>query len=424
MGKDNYLKDRTGEINEVIQAKIVVYRNAHDIDVVFLDTNTLVEHKAYKSFKNNEIRDPKKTAPTKRVDRLGEEKENKYGELMKIVAYRSSQDIDVCINEELLEHKDYRYFDNGDLHSSNFKPSLKSKEGEEYVFADGTKMKIIKYLRSDNISVEFSDGTVVKKCCYANFLIGQIRNPNKMKNMRVGEAKKNNAGYEMKIVSYRQYNKIDVMFLCDGSIVEHVKLNHFTTGKLAHPLFSKRKENQRTSRVGEERLNSQGLRLKIIRYHNAADLDVFVVDTHEIITKRNYRDFITGGIFSQNFEVSQKLNQQVMMNNGLYAKLITYRNSKDVDYEFEDGTIVKNKHSRYLKTGGLGHPKLSLIYKNIFCGFETMLAWKEEDAVYYKARCLSCMKESTILTPQQMLHHKCSESSFGYTNMKYLKISI
>lgn len=180
--------------------------------------------------------------------------------------------------------------------------------------------------------------------------------------------------------------------------------------KLAHPIFTKGKKCQRSIRIGEERVNNQGLTLRITGYRNASDLDVFMKETKETIRGRNYRDFVSGCIASHKYELSQKLNQSAMMNNGLLAKIIEYRNSKDVDYEFEDGTIVKNKHSRFLQTGGLGHPNLSLVYKRVFHGFETALAWKDENAVYYKSRCQNCMKESVILTPQQMLQHKCSES--------------
>lgn len=400
MDEKYVLIDRTGEFNEISQAKI--YRSAGDIDVEFQDTKTIVKHKMYRDFKNNKIKDPMKMV----LERTGQEKVNKYGETMKIITYRESEDIDVCINGEILEHKNYRHFKNGELHSSKINPFIINRIGEKYDFNDGSWMEIIEYFSRRNITVRFSDGTEVKKCYYGNFSRGAISNPNKMVKLRVGETRINKDGLEMEIIAYRGNKDIDVMFLCDGSVVEHVQYQQFSSGILAHP-SSVNNKNRRELRIGEERINNQGLTLRITDYRNSSDVDVFVVETNETIVGRNYQGFISGAIHSQKFALSQKINQSVMMNNGLFAKIINYRKYDDVDYEFEDGLIAENRSARCLQSGALEHLNLSVIYKKIFHGFETLYAWKDEDAVYYKARCLNCMTESVILTPQQMLAHKC-----------------
>ena len=45
------------------------------------------------------------------------------------------------------------------------------------------------------------------------------------------------------------------------------------------------------------------------------------------------------------------------MKNGMNATCIAYRGSGDIDVQFEDGTIVRNKDkSKFLK-GNIGYPK-------------------------------------------------------------------
>ena len=52
----------------------------------------------------------------------------------------------------------------------------------------------------------------------------------------------------------------------------------------------------------------------------------------------------------------ERIGQTKTMNNGLKATIIQYRSAHDIDVQFEDGTIVKNKvYSRFIN-GAIGHP--------------------------------------------------------------------
>ena len=48
------------------------------------------------------------------------------------------------------------------------------------------------------------------------------------------------------------------------------------------------------------------------------------------------------------------------MNNGMIATIIAYRNSRDIDIEFEDGTICQNKNYRTFKNGSIRNPNYKI----------------------------------------------------------------
>jgi len=55
---------------------------------------------------------------------------------------------------------------------------IKDRIGETYFFQDGRTMVIVEYFNTDNISVKFNDGTVVKKTRYYHFKLGNVKNMN------------------------------------------------------------------------------------------------------------------------------------------------------------------------------------------------------------------------------------------------------
>lgn len=64
---------------------------------------------------------------------------------------------------------------------------MKDKTGEIRENTNGTKMKIIKYIRSDNIFVEFQDEyKYVVNCQYKEFKLGKIKNPYDKKVFAIG----------------------------------------------------------------------------------------------------------------------------------------------------------------------------------------------------------------------------------------------
>ena len=156
-------------------------------------------------------------------------------------------------------------------------------------------------------------------------------------------------------------------------------------------------------RLGETRTMNCGMEATIIRYGNATDIDVRFEDG--AVTKHKaYKEFGNGKIANPN--VKDRLGEARMMNCGMEATIIRYRNNTDIDVCFEDGAIVEHKAYDAFKKGGIAHRSLSLSHgSKDFHGFICKQGFKDEDRVLYECICKHCGLED-VLTPQGMMEHE------------------
>ena len=156
-------------------------------------------------------------------------------------------------------------------------------------------------------------------------------------------------------------------------------------------------------RLGETRTMNCGMEATIIRYGNATDIDVRFEDG--AVTKHKaYKEFGNGKIANPN--VKDRLGEARMMNCGMEATIIRYRNNTDIDVCFEDGAIVEHKAYDAFKKGGIAHRSLSLSHgSKDFHGFICKQGFKDEDRVLYECICKHCGLED-VLTPQEMMEHE------------------
>ena len=162
------------------------------------------------------------------------------GETCRIIAYRSSMDLDV--------------------------------EFEDGAYAD--------------IDVRFEDGYIARHAAYKEFLNGSIRPPID----RVGETGIMNNGLKATIIAYRKHIDMDVLFE-DGSVAEHIDYKNFTEGRVARPQDSRR--NRGKFRIGEKRIMKCGLEAEIISYRKSDDMDVRFPDG-VIVKNVQYTNFKRG----------------------------------------------------------------------------------------------------------------------------------
>ena len=184
------------------------------------------------------------------------------------------------------------------------------RTGEINIANNGMKMTIIKYNKWEDIDIQFEDGTIVKNKIYTNFKKGNIKNPN-VKNKYMAE-----------------------------------------------------KLNKRNSRIGETNIACNGLKMTIIEYHDAKNIDIQFEDGL-IIKHKTYNSFCKGEIKHPDITVHDRLQQKYkneylgtesIMSNGMTAKCIAYRTYKDIDIQFEDGIIIKHiPMSRFIR-GKILHP--------------------------------------------------------------------
>ena len=230
--------DETRMMNCGMEATIIRYGNAGDIDVRFED-GSVVEHKAYGNFKRGGIVNPNIRAFVK--DRLGETRMMNCGMEATIIRYESAKDMDVCFKDgAIVEHRKYDSFKRGEIANPNMKVSAKNRLGETQMMNCGMEATIIRYNGVHDIDVRFEDGTVVEHKTYDAFKKGKIANPNikAFAEARLGETRMMNCGMEAAIIRYGRYDDIDIRFE-DGAVVEHKAYDTFKNGEISHSSISR-----------------------------------------------------------------------------------------------------------------------------------------------------------------------------------------
>lgn len=175
--------------------------------------------------------------------------------------------------------------------------------GETNTSNDGQIMTIIRYGDSHDIDVRFEDGTIVKHKSYEKFISGYIRNPSLYKNNpedRIGQNKIANNGMKMTIINYRKADDMDVQFE-DGAIVEHTSYGCFKKHDVANPNIDM---YDHTYKIGEEHLANCGIKMKIIAYRSCKDIDV-EFETG-LIRKHTRYHKITNGAVLHDFPYTMK----------------------------------------------------------------------------------------------------------------------
>lgn len=107
-----------------------------------------------------------------KINRTGETKNNNQGLSMKIIRYGGTEDIDVEFEDGTIVYgRAYGNFRKGAIKYPDIK-----REGESSINSQGLKMKIIRYGNCEDVDVEFEDGITVKNMTYQNFKKGTIKN--------------------------------------------------------------------------------------------------------------------------------------------------------------------------------------------------------------------------------------------------------
>lgn len=227
------------------------------------------------------------------IDRTGEKTVSKCGLEMEIIAYRNNHDLDVRFSDgEIIKNRTYQSFRQGRISHPSISYLRMNYIGEEAENFQGYKMKIIEYVSTIDINVKFEDGTVVEHKYYRAFKAGQIAYPYDKK--YIGQEKIANNGLKMKIVNYRNSNDIDVEFE-DGYMARHKSLGSWKSGTIAHPKYPNGTIHKQESRIGESVIATNGMKMTIIAYKNCRNLDIQFEDG-TIVRNKRYSHFIKGNI--------------------------------------------------------------------------------------------------------------------------------
>lgn len=278
---------------------------------------------------------------------------------------------------------------------------------------------------------------------------------------RIGEMCTATNGMKMTIIAYRRASDIDVQFE-DGEVRKNATFQQFRNGHIKHPSEKARILN----RIGETTVANNKQLMMIVEYKNANDIIVEFNDELHTRVKTTYKSFCKGNVKNPNFHkgetaiasngmnitikeyhnsknvdvefddgtiVKRKTYQQFKSgqirhpkeekrlqnlkgsrvgriktaNNALKMMIITYRKYSDIDVEFEDGTIRTGVSYRHFVTGCIGHPTLHINGKGLLGTFETYGSFlTSRNQRYYRCKCKKCGFQGE-LTPQEMLAHIC-----------------
>lgn len=193
-------------------------------------------------------------------------------------------------------------------------PPFKDRTGETNTAKNGMSMKIIKYYNFNNITVEFSDDTVVYNKLYDSFKKGAIKHPTKSAHM-------------------------------SSKLIKDAKL---------------KQKHCASKRIGEINTMNCGSACKIIEYNKADDITVEFIESH-IRKKARYKEFKNGGIQDPTKPLARFKNrtgEKSVANNGMSMTIINYNGKSDIDILFENGIIAYHKNYNAFKNGLIGMPKI------------------------------------------------------------------
>lgn len=233
-----------------------------------------------------------------------------------------------------------------------------SRLGEKRLMKNGQVAEIIEYNNSLHILIKFEDGRCVPTR-YEHFHNGTVQNPNLID--IIGERNIMKNGQEAEIIACKNHSDIDVRFE-DGTIEKHKDYGNFKKGQISNRNFKTKRTIDNKGRLNEPRIMKNGLEAIVTEYRNYDDIDVYFPIDGYTSYNRSYYDFEHGNIKNPNYhynkvEKSKYIGKHKVMNNGQEATITDYRNSNDIDVQFEDGEPVYNKQLSAFNKGTIANPK-------------------------------------------------------------------
>jgi hypothetical protein len=353
-------KNRIGERNQANNGQmmtIIAYRNNKDLDVEFED-GTIVTNKDYACFREGRIKNPNLV---KQV--VGKKSMSNQGQEMECIAFRSYMDIDVRFEDgTIVKNRQYTHFIEGGIKNPNF---CKTHIGERRKNKSDLWMTIIYIENMSNITVQFDDGEIITNKKYSEFVAGNIGHPflssrgishkdrtnntcvDLLADQRIGMKSMSKRGQKMTIIAYRSASDIDVQFE-DGTIVEHTTFDKFKARKIKNPMYFKNKY------IGKKNVSNEGYPMTIIDYISWDKVLVRFDNGYETYTTASAFD--AGQVRNPQVTLDNRIGQQSTATNGQIMTIIGYRNSNDIDVQFEDGTIVEHKSMYAFYRGVINNP--------------------------------------------------------------------
>ena len=308
------------------------------------------------------------------MPRIGEEYTSQRGEHAKIIKYFSAQEVTIEFDDGFTKNTSMHALRKGYFYRypwSYYQAQINALHvGEVKTMTNGMPATLIAYRSYNDVDVQFEDGTILTNKRYTDFVSRRLSNPNyksrkyKARKKHLQETATMKNGQTATIIGYHSYKDIAVQ-LDDGTVLIHQDYENFKKGYLASPGL-KLKPSNFCSRVGESQLMKCGQMATIIAYRGNQDIDVQFED-NTIVYNKSYGNFKKAAIAHPKYPTKSSLpktdyvGETALMNCGIKATIIAARSSKDIDVQFEDGTIVYQKGYDKFSRGRIAHPNIPVV---------------------------------------------------------------
>ena len=238
----------------------------------------------------------------------------------------------------------------------------------------GMKATIIAYRHCNDIDVKFENGLVREHLTSNAFKTGDISTrPRGLKKDYIEQTRMMNCGMNATCIAYRKGIDIDIQFE-NGFIRKHTSISSFKLGEISPKPFINGKKHY----TGMTRTMNCGIKATIIEYRERNDIDIQFEDSTISKHKRIY-DFNKGTIKPKQDYSAYYLGQTRIMNCGIKATIIKYKNARNIDVQFKDGTIHHHVTTATFNRGQIAHPTGILFNKYKING----VAFKFHDTTYF-----------------------------------------
>ena len=170
---------------------------------------------------------------------------------------------------------------------------------------------------------------------------------------------------------------------------------------------------KKKDRTGETSIATNGQEMTIIAYRNTNDIDVQFEDGY-VACHKTYESFKKGTIGNPNKPsmqsmIDSRINETSTATNGQEMTIIAYRKNNDIDVQFEDGYVACHKTYESFKKGTIGNPHFPMRGKGTYKTFETQYAYTAPDgSVYFYCECQKCgLKKNLTARELINLNHTC-----------------
>ena len=177
-----------------------------------------------------------------------------------------------------------------------------------------------------------------------------------MKETIIGMQNRMKNGMLATVIADRGSDDIDIQFE-DGTIVEHSRRDRFKSGNIANPTIGRMIcKTIKYSIMGQSKTMKNGMVATVIADRGKHDIDVRF--DNGMIAYHRERASFKNGTMTPFPHLKSIVGQSNIMNNGMLATVIADRGGKDIDVQFADGTVVRGKTRDLFRKGYIRNPSL------------------------------------------------------------------